>query len=117
MPQVPVAGGAANFGPGATKAGVFNVDHGIFGQWLLEARPTALGVKFGVAGEQLRTTRPAGVGPRCLIIGVFTRKSRFGPPFSQDVVFLGCQPLAPLIIGHIRGIALICVLRTVIFRS
>src|SRR5436190_23213681 len=64
-----------------------------------EARPSRAGFELGVRAEQLVATGSAAVDPVFLRIGVLATEGRLRSLAAKDLVLLGSELLAPLLLG------------------
>src|SRR5262245_34735362 len=96
--QMGVAIGAPHLGPDPAEGPVLEQDHGVADLGLIEAWPAAMRLELGIRTEQLGTARPADIDAIGLGVGVLAGERRLGAGLAQDVVLLGSQPLAPLIL-------------------
>src|SRR5204863_5393382 len=68
-----------------------------------EARPSGARVELGVRREELGAAAGAGIGAVVLRVDELAGERALGALPSEDVVLLGCEPGAPLLIGRRDG--------------
>ena len=75
---------------------------------LVEARPSGARVELRVGLEQLRAAPGAQIRAVVLHVDVLTGERTLGAVLAEDLVLLGRQPIAPLLIGETDVVPGVC---------
>jgi hypothetical protein len=102
MPEMPVAGGAADFRSAHPEGAILELAHGIRPDGLEETRPAASGIEFRIRDEERILACCTAVKSWTLLMKMRTRAGTLRAVLAQDLVLFGREPVAPFGIGSVE---------------
>src|SRR5262249_2786085 len=101
-PEMPAARGAHDLGADHPVARVRLCDHAVERRRLEEARPTAARLELRLRAEQLGAAGGAPIHTGGVLVPVDAREGALRAFVAEDLVLLGSQALAPLLVGELQ---------------